>query len=75
MKSYIFQISENTVPFNTEYVYVKASEKAIEERKYLGGFLRFNSACYTEAENCPDMLLNGNKIMTLKQFDTWINEH
>ena len=76
MKSYIFQVSENAVPFKNEVVYVKASENAIRAREYAGGFLRFLSSCYDDAENYSgSSTIDGQKIMSLKEFDEWRKNH
>lgn len=76
MKSYIFQVSENSVPSKNEVVYVKASENAIRAREYAGGFLRFLSSCYDDAENYSALsTIDGQKIMSLKEFDEWRKNH
>lgn len=76
MRNYIFQVSENTVPFKKEFVYVRASENAIRAREYAGGFLRFLSSCYDDAKNYSESsTIDGQKIMSLKEFDEWRKNH
>ena len=72
MKSYIFMISENVVPFKDEHIYVKASENAIRRRMYAGGFLRFLASCYCEADEWTQI---DKPVLSLKQFDKWRKEH
>ncbi len=76
MKNYIFQVGENIKPFKKEVVYVRASENAMRAREYTGGFLRFLSSCYDDAENYSESsTIDGQKIMSLKEFDVWRKEH
>lgn len=73
---YIFCISENVAPLKNECIYVKATEVDIRSRMYAGGFLRFLSSIYDYAENYPrGGDVNGNKILSLRQFDKWREEH
>lgn len=72
MKSYIFQVNENVLPVKDESIFVLASEKAMRERMYVGGFLRFLSSFYEYPENYP---IDGKKVLTLKEFDQWRKEH
>ena len=76
MKSYIFIISENVVPFTQEHIYVKTTENAIRERMYRGGFLRFLSSCYDDAKKYNKKTkIEGQDILSLKQFDEWLAKH
>ena len=75
---YIFVIEENTVPAkHDESIYVRATEGEIRQRMYVGGFLRFLSACYDYADNHKgkDARICGQKILGLKAFDQWRKEH
>ena len=73
MKSYIFIVSENVLPFKYEHIYVRASEKAIRQRMYVGGFLRFLSTLYCEDSEITEIA--GQPVMSLSQFDEWRKEH
>ena len=76
MERFIFQIFENEVQFNEEAIYVRATEMDIETRMYAGGFLRFLSSCYDISRNYPrGSKIDGQKILTLSQFDQWRREH
>ena len=72
MKSYIFQVNENVYPVKEESIFVLASANAISARMYAGGFLRFLASIYDDPENYP---LDGQKVLTLKEFDAWRKEH
>lgn len=72
MKSYIFQINENVLPSKNESIYVLCSEHALRERMYVGGFLRFLASFYDYPENYP---IDGQKVLTLKEFDVWRKDH
>ena len=71
----IYLITEN-VPNSTEIVFVRATESEIEKRKYLGGFMRFNSELFDYWVNCPrGMKIDGKPILSIEQFDEWRKQH
>ena len=73
----IFQISENVIrPIPTGYVYVRATEREIEQREFRGGFARFNSGRYAESKEFPrGSKIDGQEIFSLRKFDKWLKEH
>lgn len=76
MHSYIFIIRENLPSFKDECIYVRASETAIEARRYTGGFLRFLDSCLDDAKNYPPgTKIDGQEILSLRQFDEWRKQH
>ena len=50
-------------------VYVKTTSKAINNREFLGGFRRFLQQVY---DNRPLDFVDGQKVMTIKEFDKWL---
>ena len=77
MEKYIFMVNENVLPPKfEETIYVRASEGEIRQRMYAGGFLRFLSSCYDYSKNYPQgTKCNGQKILSLREFDKWRKEH
>lgn len=76
-KKYIFLVGENLSYTKPETdVYVRATEQDIRNRMYVGGFLRFLSACYDDADKYgKGTKIGGKKILGLKGFDKWRKEH
>ena len=76
MERFIYVIRENTDKWLDYKLYVRATEKEIEEREYLGGFCRFIQECYGYSKNYPrGTKCNGQKILSLREFDQWRKEH
>lgn len=74
--TYIYVIRENTNHCYDYKLYVRMKEKDFEKREYLGGFLRFIGEPYDYAKNYgPDAEINGQKILSLSEFDEWRKEH
>lgn len=76
MAKYIYVVRENTDKWLDYKLYVRATEKQIEEREYLGGFLRFIAEAYDESKNySAKSTIDGQKILSLKEFDEWRKQH
>lgn len=76
MERFIYVIRENTDKYFDYKLYVRATEKEIEERECLGGFYRFIQECYDYSKNYPrGTKINGQKILSLREFDKWRKEH
>jgi hypothetical protein len=71
----IYQISENIIGAQG-YIYVRATEREIEEREYRGGFARFNSGAYADGKDYPrGSKVENQPILSIGKFDKWLKEH
>lgn len=71
----IYQICEN-IPNAHGYIYVRATEREIEEREYRGGFTRFLSDLYAYGKKYPrGSKVENQPILSLNKFDKWLKEH
>lgn len=64
---YTYSVMSETT---SEKVYVKTTSKAINNREFFGGFRRFLQEIYDDK---PLNVVEGQKVMTLKEFDEWLN--
>jgi hypothetical protein len=71
----IYQISENIIGAQG-CIYVRATEREIEEREYRGGFARFNSGVYADGKDYPrGSKVENQPILSIGKFDKWLKEH
>ena len=73
----IYQISENIIGASG-YVYVRATIGEIYERRYKGGFGRFNVEMYDfgSKEKYPrGAKIDGQPILSIGKLDKWLKEH
>ena len=76
MKKQIYYITENIYPQTDERIFVRATENEVDERRYRGGFLRFNSEPYAECAEFPRAIeIDGIRVLSLTKFDKWLKEH
>jgi len=54
---------------NDKTIFVKTTREAIDNREFIGGFQRFLQVAYDDQ---PLDVVDGQKVMVLKEFDEWL---
>jgi len=54
---------------NDKTIFVKTTREAIDNREFMGGFRRFLQGVYDDQ---PLDMVEGQKVMVLKEFDEWL---
>ena len=71
-RSYVYHIISGV-----NECYVCATELTINRRRYTYNSQRFVVGIYDYADNYPkkDADVNGNPILSVRQFDKWLKQH